>query len=162
MLFLLNRVVATGSLPPPRTGPRVDIASLVVFRVAFGAIMLWEVIRYFQHGWISRYWIEPAFHFQYYGFDWVTPWPGPGMYLHFVVLGLAASCILCGLWYRVATVVMALGFAWMFLLEQARYLNHFYLIMLIAMTMNSGPISRTSMYSASRRAKFRGLETYHT
>jgi hypothetical protein len=38
----------------------VDIASLVYFRIAFGAIMLWEAVRYFQHGWIPRYWIEPA------------------------------------------------------------------------------------------------------
>jgi hypothetical protein len=151
----MSRVVATGSLPSPRIGPRVDIASLVVFRIAFGAIMLWEVIRYFQHGWISRYWIEPAFHFQYYGFDWVTPWPGPGMYLHFVVLGLAASCILCGLWYRVATVVMALGFAWMFLLEQARYLNHFYLIMLIAMIMVVVPAHTDASIDAQRRPELR-------
>src|SRR5439155_16252275 len=61
----------------------VDIASLAFFRVAFGAVMLWEVWRYFNYGWISRYYIEPGFHFTYYGFDWVRPWPGDGMYYHF-------------------------------------------------------------------------------
>src|SRR5436309_2939862 len=40
----------------------VDIASLAFFRVAFGAVMLWEVWRYFNYGWISRYYIEPGFH----------------------------------------------------------------------------------------------------
>ena len=53
--------------------------------------MLWEVYRYFTHGWITRYFVEPAVTFTYYGFSWVKPWPGPGMYIHFFVLGLAAA-----------------------------------------------------------------------
>ena len=32
----------------------VDAASLAVFRIAFGAILLCEVVRYFSHGWIQR------------------------------------------------------------------------------------------------------------
>ncbi len=31
----------------------IDIASLAMFRIMFGAIMLWEVWRYFDHGWIE-------------------------------------------------------------------------------------------------------------
>ena len=31
----------------------VDISFLVFFRILFGGIMLWEVYRYFTHGWIS-------------------------------------------------------------------------------------------------------------
>lgn len=55
----------------------IDIASLVYFRIAFGAIMLWEVWRYFSKGWIPRYWINPVMNFTYYGFDWVRPSPAP-------------------------------------------------------------------------------------
>jgi vitamin K-dependent gamma-carboxylase len=61
----------------------VDNASLVCFRVAFGAAMIVEVVRYFDHGWIGSYYVKPAFHFTYYGFAWVKPWPGAGMYVHF-------------------------------------------------------------------------------
>ena len=61
----------------------VDIASLAFFRIAFGTILLWEVWRYFDYGWIERYYIEPEFHFTYYGFEWVRPWSGGGMFLHF-------------------------------------------------------------------------------
>ncbi len=43
------------SLPNCLFAP-IDILSLVYFRIAFGAIMLWEVYRYFDHGWIPRYW----------------------------------------------------------------------------------------------------------
>jgi vitamin K-dependent gamma-carboxylase len=61
----------------------VDISFLVFFRVLFGSILVWEVYRYFAHGWISRYFINPAVNFTYYGFSWVKPWPGRGMYIHF-------------------------------------------------------------------------------
>ena len=40
----------------------VDIAPLVYFRLLFGAIMLWEVYRYFSKGWIARYFIKPTMH----------------------------------------------------------------------------------------------------
>jgi len=76
---------------PARMFAPVDIASLVLFRIAFGAIMLWEVVDYFRHDWIRQYFITPAFHFTYYGFDWVRPWPGALMYGHFLALGVLAA-----------------------------------------------------------------------
>ena len=80
----------------------VDIAFLVFFRIVFGGILVWEVYRYFTRGWITRYFIEPALTFTYYGFSWVKPWPGSGMYIHFFVLGLAAACVMVGFLYRIA------------------------------------------------------------
>ena len=97
----------------------VDIASLVYFRIAFGAIMLWEVWRYISYGRIARYWIDPTFHFTYYGFEWLRPRPGDGMYLHFLALGGLAILIMLGLWYRVSTLLFFLGFTYVFLLEKA-------------------------------------------
>ncbi len=38
----------------------IDIAWLVYFRIVFGAIMLWEVCRYFNRGWIEKYFIDPT------------------------------------------------------------------------------------------------------
>ena len=46
---------------------QVDLAPLVFFRVVFGGIMLWEVMRYFHHDWIKRYYIDPDFFFTFYG-----------------------------------------------------------------------------------------------
>src|SRR6187549_839910 len=80
----------------------VDIAFLVFFRIVFGGILVWEVYRYFTRSWITRYFIEPALTFTYYGFSWVKPWPGSGMYIHFFVLGLAAACVMVGFLYRIA------------------------------------------------------------
>ena len=129
----------------------VDIAVLVYFRVAFGAIMMWEMWRYASYGWISRYWIEPSFHFTYFGFDWVQPWPGIGMYLHFSIVALLALFILLGLWYRLSTIFFFFGFSYIFLLEQAQYLNHFYLVCLVAFIMIFLPANRAWSLDAWRR-----------
>lgn len=133
----------------------VDIASLVVFRIAFGGVMLWEVWRYFTKDWIPRYWIDPSFHFTYYGFGWVEPWPGEWMYVHWAVIGAAAACITLGLFYRVATVVFFLAFTYQFLLEQTRYLNHFYLIVLVSLLLCFVPAHRAFSLDALMRPRLR-------
>ncbi len=133
---LLQRVYA-GLFKP------VDISFLVFFRVLFGGIMLWEVYRYFTRGWINRYYIEPALTFGYYGFTWVKPWPGKGMYVHFFVLGIAATFVMLGFLYRFATPVFFLAFTYWFLLDQTRYLNHLYLVSLISFLMCFLPANRS-------------------
>lgn len=129
----------------------VDIASVVVFRVAFGAIMLWEVTRYFDHGWIDRYFIAPTFHFTYFGFGWVQPWPGNGMYFHFLGLGLLAICVMAGAWYRVSAALFFIGFTYVFLLDQTQYLNHFYLISLVSFLLVLIPAHHAVSVDAWRR-----------
>lgn len=113
----------------------VSVLPLVYLRVLFGIIMLWEVWRYFDHGWIERYYIRPRFFFTYYGFDWVHPWPGEWMYIHFIVMGVLAGCIALGLLYRLVMPLFFVAFTYVFLLDQANYLNHFYLINLISLLM---------------------------
>jgi hypothetical protein len=133
----------------------VDISFLVFFRVLFGGIILWEAYRYFTHGWIARYYVEPALTFTYYGFSWVKPWPGSGMYVHFFVLGLAAACVMVGLLYRLAAPVLFLAFTYFFLLDQTRYLNHFYLVCLISFLMCFLPAERAFSIDALLRRKIR-------
>src|SRR5215213_1811892 len=133
----------------------VDISFLVFFRILFGGIMLWETYRYFTHGWITRYFVEPALTFTYYGFSWVKPWPGSGMYIHFFVLGLAAACVMVGFLYRFAAPVLFLAFTYTFLLDQTRYLNHFYLVCLISFLMCFLPAERAFSVDALLRRKIR-------
>lgn len=133
----------------------VDISFLVFFRILFGGIILWEVYRYFTHGWIARYFVEPALTFPYYGFSWVKPWPGRGMYIHFFVLGLAAACVMAGFLYRIAAPVLFLAFTYFFLLDQTRYLNHFYLVCLISFLMCFLPAERAFSVDTLLRRKIR-------
>src|SRR6185503_7278789 len=111
--------------------------------------------RYFTRGWIARYYVEPALTFTYYGFSWVKPWPGSGMYVHFFVLGLAAACVIVGLLYRLAAPVLFLAFTYFFLLDQTRYLNHFYLVSLISFLMCFLPAERAFSVDALLRRKIR-------
>ena len=120
----------------------VDIAGLVYVRIVFGLIMLWEVWRYFEHNRVYRYWIEPEYHFPYPGFEWLSPLPGDGMNYLFVGLGLMSVLIILGLFYRVAAALFSIGFIYMFLLEQGRYLNHFYLVCLLSFLVIFLPANR--------------------
>jgi len=129
----------------------VDVASLAFFRIAFGSIMVWEVYRYFAMGRIRRYYLEPQFFFSYFGFDWVKPWPGDGMYFHFAALGLLGIFVAFGLFYRVSAVLFFMGFTYVFLLDQSLYLNHFYLVCLVSLLMIFIPAHRAFSLDARWR-----------
>ncbi len=133
----------------------VDSASLVFFRIAFGSIMLWEIWRYFDHGWIGRYFTGKEFYFTYWPFEFVQPWPGDGMFIHFGLMALFAAGIVLGLFYRVSATAFFLMFTYVFLLEQARYLNHFYLVCLIAFIMIFVPANRRFSVDALLRPGLR-------
>src|SRR5687767_12535448 len=133
----------------------VDIASLCFFRIGFGAIMAWWAWDYLTSGRVSFLYIEPRFHFTYYLFDWVRPWPGAGMYLHFLALTLLALAIAFGFYYRLATALFGSGFTYVFLLDKANYQNHYYLVMLLSWTLAILPLHREVSYDAAYRPALR-------
>ena len=85
----------------------------------------------------------------------MKPWPGRGMYIHFYVLGIATACIMVGFLYRIAAPIFFLAFTYLFLLEQARYLNHFYLVCLISFLMCFLPAERSFSVDALLRRNIR-------
>src|SRR5260221_9499788 len=117
--------------------------------------MLWEVIRYFQFGWIKRYYIDPQFHFSYYGFDWIKPLHGDAMYAYFVALGVLAFCIAIGFFYRASVTLFFVSFSYLFLMEEARWLNHFYLVMLLSFLLILMPAHQTFSVDSWLRPKLR-------
>jgi vitamin K-dependent gamma-carboxylase len=127
----------------------VDIASLVVFRVGFGLIAVWWAIDYVVRGRMRVAYIEPRFHFTFYGFDWVRPWPGGGMYLHFIGLALAAAAIAVGFRYRYAAVAFAAGLTYVFLLDRTNYQNHYYLLVLVSWLLVLLPLHRACSVDAA-------------
>lgn len=143
-----------GSLRERANAP-VDAASLAAFRVMFGCLMVGAVVRYFAMDWVDRFYAQPTFRFHYYGFGWVEALPHPWLDVVFVVVGVAAACIALGLFYRVATIVFALGFAYIALLDVARYLNHYYLVVLVGALLCVLPLHRTWSLDAHRRPSLR-------
>lgn len=113
----------------------VDGASLAVLRIVLGLMIVWDVVRYFQYGWIDEYYIAPKYSFPYLYFEWVRPWPGNGMYWHFAALGVLAAMVSAGLFYRFAMTGVWLLYTYKFLLEESVYMNHYYLIGLLCFVM---------------------------
>lgn len=120
----------------------VDAASLAVFRIGFGLIMAWEMYRFLIEGKVDYYFIEPIFHFKYIGFAWIEPWPQLWMYGHFYALLVLALCLAAGLFYRLSALLFALGYTYVFLLDQAQYQNHYYLICLVSFLLVFVPAHR--------------------
>jgi len=102
-------------------------APLAVFRILFGFMMLWSIIRFWSYGWINTLYIEPKFAFSFYGFDWL-PLLGIYTYLLFVICGLSAFCVAIGYKYRLAIILFFLSFTYIELLDKTTYLNHYYFI----------------------------------
>lgn len=104
--------------------------------------MLWTVWEFFSHDSIAVDFMRPPFHFTYHGFSWVEPWPGAGMYWHFTALGVLALFFGIGFLYRLSLALLFLGFTYVFLLEKALYLNHYYLMCLLCFVMLFLPANR--------------------
>jgi len=80
--------------------------------------------------------------FKYHYFEWVGVWPGFGLKIHFLVMAICGACIMLGYYYRLAMIIYTLCFAYLFFLDQALYLNHFYLVILFCAIMIFLPANR--------------------
>lgn len=120
----------------------VDASSLAVFRIVFGLLMVWETWRIIDNGWVERHFSGKEFYFTYWPLDFLRPWPGDGMYLHLALMGIFAGFVALGFLYRVSAACFFLMFAYVFLLEKARYLNHFYLVCLLSALLAVLPAHR--------------------
>ena len=114
---------------------RVDCASLVYFRIVFSLVVFFWVAKQLLSGAIDQFYVEPRFHFHYFGFHWVELFPGKWTHVEFVVIGFAALLMLLGAFYRIAAFVFALGFTHLFVGDKCLYQNHYYLICLVSWIM---------------------------
>ncbi|MDD7887053.1 HTTM domain-containing protein [Flavivirga sp. 57AJ16] len=111
-----------------------NAAPLAVFRIVFGIMMCFSMIRFWYHGWIETLYIQPKFHFSYYGFEWVKPLGGY-TYLLFIICGVSALFVAFGLKYRLAIITFFLSFTYIELMDKTTYLNHYYFVSLLSFLM---------------------------
>jgi vitamin K-dependent gamma-carboxylase len=110
----------------------VDAASLAVFRALFGVVMFASTVRFVLKGWVGSQLVEPAFHFTYEGFGFVRPLPATAMLVLFGTLALAALSLAVDYRSRTSAGVFLVGFTYVELIDRATYLNHYYLVSLLA------------------------------
>lgn len=109
-------------------------STLAFFRLAFGLMMLLSLIRFVSFGWIDKFYIQPKFHFTYYGFEWVKP-IGIYTYLVFFICGLASFFVMMGYKYKAAIITFFLSFTYIELMDKTTYLNHYYFISVISFAL---------------------------
>ncbi|MEZ4230170.1 MAG: HTTM domain-containing protein [Polyangiaceae bacterium] len=130
-------------------------AGLGAFRALFGLLMCFGTLRFLARGWIEELYVRPEFHFSYLGFEWLRPWPTWGLYLHFALMFVAALALAVGLYSRLSAAAFGLLFTWAELFDKATYLNHYYLVSLLALLLVVVPCGNACSVD-SWRARRRG------
>ena len=111
-----------------------DAKPLAVFRIFFGLMMFISIIRFWSKGWIKTLYLEPKFHFSYYGFDWIKPL-GEFTYILFIICGFSALFVSIGYKYRFSIITFFLSFTYIELMDKTTYLNHYYFISILSFLM---------------------------
>ncbi len=127
----------------------VDAAPLALFRILFGVLMIWEVVRYWRLGRIERYYVETEFFFSFIN---GLPTFGSGIYAIFIAMFAAAFLLAIGFRYRLAAVAFFVLYTYVFLIDKAQYNNHYYLISLLALLLSVTDAHRRFSLDARRKA----------
>jgi hypothetical protein len=134
----------------------IDAAWLGAFRILFGLVMAVSMARFVGNDLVEPLFVEPSFHFKYWGFEWVEPLPGAGMHWLFAALVALALSMALGLVFRLSAALFALGLTYIQLIDVSTYLNHYYLASLLAFLLSVSPAARTwslDAWLAARRGE---------
>lgn len=142
-----------------RASERVDICSLAVFRMLFGLMAGIGAVRFLVHGWVEQFFVKPGFFFTYWGFDWVQPLSPAGMHAAFVALCVLSFLVFIGLFYRVAIVAFFVLFTYVEFIDVSNYLNHYYLVSLLAFLLCFLPANAAWSVDALLRPSIRRAKT---
>lgn len=104
--------------------------------------MCYSIARFYLKGWIEEFYIEPDFHFSYYGFEWIKP-IGEFTYLIFVVCFISSLFVMIGLKYKTSIILFFLSFTYIELMDKTTYLNHYYFISILSFLLIFIPANAT-------------------
>ena len=113
-----------------------DASYLAVFRVMWGLIMALECYQHIVHDFAktrTSFYQNPYFQFKFWGLEWVKP-PADELYMKIFVcvMLVLALCVTVSFFYRLTCVLFSFGFLYLYALEAAWYLNHFYLVIVMS------------------------------
>ncbi len=133
-----------------RAAVPVSAASTAFARIAFGLVVAYSSVRFWQKGWIESLYLAPAHHLTYRGFDWVRPLPAPLMYAAVGTMVMCGVAIAIGYRTRIAALTFAVVFSYCELIDAALYLNHYVYITMASLLVATLPVS--TMWSLDARA----------
>ena len=112
-----------------------SVAPLNVFRIFFGAVMTISLIRFIEKDWVNSLYLSPNFFFSYRGWEWIKPMSPMLTYGLFFTAIFSALGIMLGWKYRLNAVLFFFSFLYIELMDKTTYLNHYYLVSLVAFMM---------------------------
>ena len=131
----------------------LSIAPLVIFRIAFGALLFLSTLRFILKGWVYQFYILPKMNFPFYGFEWVKPLPAFWMYIVFFLMLLSAILIIVGLYYKIAMWLFFILFTYVELIDKTNYLNHYYFVSIICFILACVPANLSFSLDVKWRRK---------
>ena len=111
-----------------------DSSPLILFRIGFGILMCYSLIRFWLKGWIETLYVNPSFHFSYYGFEWVKP-IDEYTYLIFILCFISSFFVAIGYRYKLSIILFFLSFTYIEMMDKTTYLNHYYFISVLSFIM---------------------------
>lgn len=117
----------------------IDGATLIFFRVFAGLLLTWELVNSLLHGDWEEY-TTPLFHFSYLFLPWLKPLPPEGMSALFYITICAGVFVTLGLYYRISSILLFMGYTTIFLMEATEYINHLYFYSLLSFWMMWMPL----------------------
>ena len=109
----------------------VNNASLTVFRVLFGLVLAAEGFGAILTGWVKDVYVDTAYNFQFFGFEWLSLFHGTPMYFVYSGLGVFGVMMALGYRYRFASLGYAVLWSISYLGQKSSYNNHYYLMFLL-------------------------------
>lgn len=130
-------------------GP-VDGRSLAVLRIALGLVATAAAVRTWSYGWADSLYATPRHRFTYFAMGWV-PQPGPGA-VRMLLVAVAASGLALALGWRTrwSALALAITFGWVEMIDATTYLNHYWLLTLLAVLAVAAPMGARWSLDARR------------
>jgi hypothetical protein len=116
---------------------------LGAFRVLFALAAIYSATRFLAKGWVKELYIDPTYHFHYFGFHWVQLPENPiWVYTLFALLIVSAIGLAIGRFYTIFALSYFLLFTYFELIDKTYYLNHYYFISLVALAFIFLPMNK--------------------
>lgn len=133
----------------------IDNAQLILFRIFFGLVFIFESVGALLTGWARTNTVEPKVNFTFIGFEWLHYLMGPYMYVHFGLMAVASIGVMLGYKYRYSIISLTVLWACVYFMQKTSYNNHYYLMLLICLLMCFLPANKYAAFDIKNKPEKR-------
>lgn len=112
----------------------MSVAPLVVFRILFGSLIFISSVRFLYLGRLKEQYLDTIYRFTYYGLGGTTS-RGLGYVWLICCFDALVHRVCTGLQYSWVAILLFFSFTYVELIDKTYYLNHYYLVSVLALLM---------------------------